>query len=109
MTPSVPRPDPRYEHPYVRAVAPAAALASLVLVSVVLSPPAEAVRQPAPLTSEPVGSHRSSIFETPAAEVATVDPGTQPAFVAGTVDVLDLSEPAPPVGEAATPEPPASP
>ena len=108
MTPSAPRP-PLGEHLVVRAVAPAAALVSLVLVSVALSPPAEAGR-PAPTVSlDPLGTYAGGGFDESAAEIPAFDPGTGRAFVvnaqSGTVDVLDLADPAVPTktGELATP------
>jgi len=104
-----PRPALGAHHPVVRAVGPAAALASLVLVSVVLSPPAEAGR-PAPTVGlDPLGSYSGGGFDESAAEIPAFDPGTARAFVvnaqAGTIDVLDLSDPTDPtkVGELTTP------
>ena len=108
MTPSVPRP-PSGEHLVVRAVAPAAALVSLVLVSVALSPPAEAGRPSPTVSLDPLGTYAGGVFEESAAEIPAFDPGTGRAFVvnaqAGTVDVLDLADPTTPTktGELATP------
>ncbi|MFC3688318.1 choice-of-anchor I family protein [Aquipuribacter hungaricus] len=93
----------------LRAVAPAAALAALVLVSVVLSPPAEAGRPGPAVGLEPLGTYAGGGFEESAAEIPAFDPGTDRVFVvnaqAGTVDVLDVSDPTTPtkVGELATP------
>ncbi len=109
MTPSAPRPALRGDHLALRAVAPAAALVSLVTLSVVLGPPAEAGRPSPTVSLHPLGTYSAGGFEESAAEIPAFDPGTDRAFVvnarAGTVDVLDLSDPTVPtkVGELATP------
>ena len=101
-------PVPRSHHA-VRTAAPAAALVSLVLVSVALSPPAEAGRPAPTIGLQPLGSYAAGAFDESAAEIAAFDPGTDRAFVVnaqvGTIDVLDLSDPGDPtkVGELATP------
>lgn len=99
----------RSESSLLPAVTGTAALLGLVLTSVVLGPPAAAGRPEPTVTLTPVGSYSGGTFGASAAEITAFDPGTDRLFVvnaqAGTVDVLDASDPTAPraVGRLDTP------
>lgn len=75
----------------------AAALASLVATSILLGPPAAAGRPDSTLSLDPLGTFSNGGFDESAAEIPAFDPSSDRLFVvnaeAGTVDVLDVSDP----------------
>ncbi|WP_375001696.1 choice-of-anchor I family protein [Aeromicrobium sp. CTD01-1L150] len=91
--------------PFARRIA-----AIAVVLLVVPAAAAGAVESPhvhsaddAALSVEPLGTHRTGLFDVSAAEIVTFHPATQRTFVvnaeSGTVDVLDASDPGDPTLE----------
>jgi hypothetical protein len=100
MTPAT-TPAAHHRRQLSTTVVGAAALGSLVVTSLVLGPPAAAGRPASTLGLQPLGTFSNGGFDESAAEIPAFDPGTDRVFVvnaeAGTVDVLDVSDPTEPV------------